>query len=392
MRNILWYYWVYHKMKEWCNSNGYISRVFNDYKLEVKNKYLEQLKLTIKDIIQSDWERTIWLIDKDSELLSITLYPRIYRVENLARQLINEIMTKQYGINWWDKYVPKKIKDKHRARLGGYKSEVPGFNNVDERLMSIEQEQAYVALQDIMTSETGIDIFSEEEIIDRYNEHLYEFHSELEDYLRFRNDLEFTEYEDIALGNEEGLLFEIKYRITEDRLAIRYKIECIDACQGEESTMAIIISTDHNSITHFIGHTNGEVSFNTEQGCYMPERGAEISLEDFEQLKDKLVEFIHDNFENMRETVDAETYEIIKDGGSSPVSEDIICYGCGEEYICVDENYAELGQCLNCGEKHEICQCERCGWYFECSSNSGKVGYYDEMDICEACREYYKQQ
>lgn len=74
-----------------------IKVISDDFTLKIEDNYLEQLKLAIKNIVKADWEKIIWLFDKDSEMLSIALYPSIYRVENLARQLINEIMTKEYG-------------------------------------------------------------------------------------------------------------------------------------------------------------------------------------------------------------------------------------------------------------------------------------------------------
>ena len=47
-------------------------------------------------------------------------------------------MVKVYGIQWWDLFVPYSIREKHKSRLAGYKSAVPGFCNVDEKLMSID--------------------------------------------------------------------------------------------------------------------------------------------------------------------------------------------------------------------------------------------------------------
>lgn len=92
-------------------------------------------------------KKIIWLIDRDSECLSVELYPRIYKTENLMRELINEVMTKQYGISWWDSFVSANIKEKHSKRLAEYKSKVPAFNNVDERLMSIDIDD----LSDLIT-------------------------------------------------------------------------------------------------------------------------------------------------------------------------------------------------------------------------------------------------
>lgn len=114
---------------------------------KVDEGFLEKLKLKIKKCISRDWERIIWLVDKDSECLSICLYPQIYKVENLMRELINEVMTKQYGISWWDSYAPANIKKKHSDRLREYKSKVPSFNDVDERLMSIDIDDLGALIQ-----------------------------------------------------------------------------------------------------------------------------------------------------------------------------------------------------------------------------------------------------
>ncbi len=115
-----------------------ISIYSDTYVPKVDEGYLEKLKIRIKKSISKEWERIIWLVDKDSECLSICLYPQIYKVENLMREVINEVMIKQYGIAWWDSYVPANIKKKHSDRLKEYKSKVPSFNDVDERLMSID--------------------------------------------------------------------------------------------------------------------------------------------------------------------------------------------------------------------------------------------------------------
>lgn len=104
---------------------------------EANDGYLEKLKLCVKKCIRRDWDKVIWLVDKDSECLSVSLYPMIYRVENLMREVINEVMTKQYGTSWWDSYAPANIKSTHSKRLKEYKLRVPSFSDVDEKLMSI---------------------------------------------------------------------------------------------------------------------------------------------------------------------------------------------------------------------------------------------------------------
>ena len=72
--------------------------------------------------LKREWKKIVWLVDKDSACLSSSLYPDIYNVENLARQLINDLLTKEYGIYWWEKFVSSIINDKYLSRYSGYKT------------------------------------------------------------------------------------------------------------------------------------------------------------------------------------------------------------------------------------------------------------------------------
>jgi len=488
----------------------------NDYKVGISDNYLEQLKLSIKNDIKSDWEKIVWLMDKDSEMLSIELYPSIYRVENLARQLINQVMTKEYGIEWWDIYVPIHIRNKHRSRQGGYKSVVPGFANVDERLMSIdigdlisifmlqekkwtpvfnneisrflnehsemklqklkeilseqmdttkdlwteefskylscnftdnlkefelnrnhvvhnklidrsayttilssiriveeelksglkkvseniisseqreiiaeqmemERQEQEAALHEIMESEAGVEIRTSEEILDLFDEHLYEFHSELQTNLRFRNDIEISDYQNIISSADTGTLFEIKYKINDETAIVSYSIESIIESQGAESDINILVQLGKELYSKQIRYINGEASFNSYQGNYMPETQDEFNVSDVAELTEGLMDFIETHFENMREYIDSEIFSLIKDGGQSPLA-DIPCCECGEEYICVDETYGTFGQCLNCGEMNEIAICSRCECFFEGNANE------EELIFCDNCLEYFESQ
>lgn len=488
----------------------------DDYEIRVDNNYLEQLKLTIKTVMKSDWKEIVWLMDKDSEMLSIDLYPSIYRAENLARQLINEIMTKEYGVEWWNVYVPIQIQNKHRSRIGGYKSIVPGFTNVNEKLMSIDigdlvtiftlkekkwlpafdvkinrflsnhsemklenlrtildgqteitrdlweeqfskylsadfitslkvfelnrnhvvhnklidrtahttisssiqkvEEELKIGLQkiaeavisveqrnvieeqlemerqeqedtlhDIMESETCVEIRNKEEIIDLYDEYLEEFHMEFQANLRFRNDIEIGDYQNISSSEEYGVLFELTYKIDNDIAEVSYELDSIDDSQGSESVINIIIKKGKDSYSKYIRYINGKVSFNSYQGNYMPETQDEFYISDLEELMDGIIEFLDTHFENMRENIDSEMYSIMKDGGESPLA-DIPCCECGEDYICINENYGTFGQCLNCGEINEICLCDRCGNYFEGEEAE------TETNFCDNCSEHFEKE
>jgi len=252
-----------------------------------------------------------------------------------------------------------------------------------EQQRAIEQEEMEVALKDIMESEAGVKIRNSQEIIEVYEEQLFIFHSELQEYLRFRNDLEIGEYKSIE--NDTGILFEIRYKVNDESAIVSYSIECMDDSQGSESVVAVNIMVGENVFSKDIAYTNGEISFNSHQSCYMPETQDSISMEDLSALKEGAVDFLNEQFENLREKVDSEMFSIIKDGGSSPLAE-FSCWECGEEYICIDENYGALGQCLNCGEMNDICFCDRCESYFEGTADE------DGPNFCENCLEDFNKE
>lgn len=108
--------------------------------------FLEIFKIALKNniiYINNDkkskaWEKCIWLIDKQSQVFATNIYPMIYETENLYRELINQVMVKVVGADWWDTIVPKNLKDDQRSKVGTYKSIVQSLNDVDETLMSID--------------------------------------------------------------------------------------------------------------------------------------------------------------------------------------------------------------------------------------------------------------
>ncbi len=485
----------------------------DSYDISVENEYLEQLKLAIKNSIVSDWKDIVWLFDKDSELLSISLYPAIYKTENFLRQLINELMTKEYGIDWWDLFIPSAIKEKHASRRAGYKSICQGFRNIDEHLMSIDvgdlfkiitlkqqkwnpsyeeklnniingnirvtnaesiieilktqlvvendlwdsqfsiyltddfithfkdfelnrnhiahnkliDRSAYKVIsksiqnvetdvlnalkklsktllskeehaaferqreKDIqlykeieherMESEANISIRANNEIMDLYDESLSDFMTSLQENLRFRQDLEFS---DIELLSEdlEGVLFTVSSKVTQETLKFTYSLDLNDS-PGTETNLTI--ASTHNSEEFYqkIKYVNGEAYYNYDQGYYMPETEDYLSNNDMDLLLDNVIEYINNELTNFKELVDSDKYSILKDGGTSPIAEGVPCSECGEDWICVDDTYAEFGTCLNCGYTNDIKVCSRCECYF--NPDLDGASNEDDVNFCQNC-------
>ncbi len=111
-----------------------------------KKTIVEILKVKLKDIImyenegekEKEWKNCVWILDYQSQKFATELYNKIYETENIFRNLISELMLKAIGVNWWEDVVNKIIKDEHKGRSGSYKSIIPAFNDVDERLLSVD--------------------------------------------------------------------------------------------------------------------------------------------------------------------------------------------------------------------------------------------------------------
>lgn len=465
--------------------------------------YIEDLKFAIKEKVKDDWQTIEWLFDKDSQCLSEALYPCVFKTENLLRQLITELMTRKYGLSWWTCFVSHDIKAKHSQRYAGYKQSVPGFANIDERLMSIDigdllsiitykhsqwnpafddhinamlnglemwkpdavreklqsqmvvqndfwqdvfsqflpeqfpdlikifdknrnhvahnklldrqafnsirkntedvmrtAEKALIEIEkqlksseiraleereqeeekagweatyeEIMESEAGVEIRCKGEIEEIFDDAFAQIGTAVEEALRFRSDIEVV---------AKHSIIEFTSRITENTI----KIACeqhIDSSPGAESILSLAaIAEQFKTEIVFI---NGEADFDEEQACYIPI--TEDELNGVDSATNEIVEFINIVFPNLRAKVDAEKYRIMKDGGNPAVLDDYPCDECGECYIAADDRYAENGVCLNCGTKHDVHVCCRCGNHF--------VGYVvdGEPELCENCKEKLEQE
>lgn len=482
----------------------------DNYEVDINNSYLEDLKLDIKKIIVKDWDKLVWLFDADAYILSSDLYSCFYVTENKIRRFINEFMVKTFGINWWDILSDQAIKNKYESRYVGYKTVVPGFNNVDDHLFSIDVGDLYKMLtmkimswspvydtdieallvgrtegkeslivekikkqlivkddfwenyfklyfdsefsesfrqfelnrnhiahnkildraaynvirrsiekidkyfdnalielyrneksfepiqgallkyKDLLIetkqNDSGVEIRDNSKIIALFKDVLLETSIDITDALRFREDISINTM-DIDYNNLEGALFSARSKVTNQQLDFFYSMKINDE-EGSESTLTITGTpnfSSHNEFSVDITYINGAVEYNDEQGYYMPIANDGILKADLDNYLDKVVDFINVELESLKEYVDSISYERVKDGGTLPIADGVYCDECEAEYICIDEDVAEVGICLNCGAHYKISVCERCGQYF--------IDYEDtEIKICDQCKAYYDRE
>lgn len=253
----------------------------------------------------------------------------------------------------------------------------------------IEEYEAY--LKEIKENDTNVSIRTSYEIMQEFETVFNDTYSDIVEAFRFREDIEVSEL-NFDVHETDGILFDVVSKVTGDKLEIRYSA-AIDESEGASSTVWITSNQDPfkddvDFIKRFIveiEYRNGEVEYDDDQCYYMPITEDGISKYDVEKYVEETINFISDNLENLKEYADGLRYSNVKEGGDSPIAEDLYCDECGEEYICVDESIAQIGVCLNCGAQHYISECERCGTFF--------IDYNDEeVKLCEACEQYYEEE
>ncbi|WP_373486131.1 hypothetical protein [Acetobacterium malicum] len=267
-------------------------------------------------------------------------------------------------------------------------------DNLPQEIISIieeaeaEEEEAYNdILDELIESQTGLHRRKREEILDLFEDNILNLYNFLEENFSFRADIEFSNFSGIVDHEDEQELFRVVYKITNDELIV-YCEQDINDNWGEYSYINLKWRHGKHIVEYEINYTNPDYEQDSEEELYMPYFDEEFEQKKFECATNEILEYIEINFENMREIVDAAMYRIIKDGGNNPLAE-IPCSECGEEYICVDETIAEKGLCLNCGNMHDLCECERCGKYYEgCDSDYED----DEPRICDYCLDHYKNE
>lgn len=482
-----------------------ISIASDTYSIDVEDDYLERLKLFIKQTIIRDWTDIIWLLDTDSQCLSESLYPYLYSVENKLRRLINTVMVKAYGIQWWDLFVPYSIREKHKSRLVGYKSAVPGFCNVDEKLMSIDVGDLFTivtlerkkwspnfddeissqlsgmlqekpdkiiellkkqlvnevslwdkwfskylpesfksdfknfeiyrnhiahnklidrssyrkimavintlqnnvesatkkAETDILSAEdklmverereeylqmleecerenkendAGVSIRSYDEIEEILSDSVADVISYLSDSLCFREDIEIQTGE----YGDEKIAFMVSSKITDDIINVKVSYSICDE-EGAESSVTLSYGEEKCVSIYY---KNGEVEYDYDQALYMPITQDELFETDIDDAKQEILEYIND-LTDIKGKAHAAIYSRVKDGEESPVNEDMECSECGENEISVDDFFAAVGTCLNCGCVNNVVTCDRCGTWF----NADVEGLLEEEGaiICQNC-------
>lgn len=271
-----------------------------------------------------------------------------------------------------------------------------GLEKMSLELKSKEvlKEEEFELLQEVLMSErtlelkeieSGVIIRNSNQILALFNDELSRLYESIEEFFRFSEYLNFSEYTELKNCNSNSVVFEIQNKIDGYVISFEANTE-INDYEGTQSFLYLEYKKDGSPSLEEIGrvsYTNGEVEFNEFQSNYMPIQMDGISEHEMSRLGEKIVDIINSEFTDYKEIVESSKNCIIKDGGSDPIL-DLPCEECGEVWICIDKNVTDLGKCLNCGEINKVTECERCGRY-----DLGSI-CDDEPFLCDDCWNYYK--
>nr|WP_283793465.1 hypothetical protein [Bacillus sp. LS15-K4] len=211
-----------------------------------------------------------------------------------------------------------------------------------------------------MSEESGGEFLQEEEIISFLTDKIIATFQEIEEKIYYRSDIETTFIKPNI--RETDKVFEITHYYFNKKIYVTVESK-IDGSQSGVSDVQLTLYCDNDIKGTFdINFTNGSVSFDEDQGAYIPlsEKDFDISeLGDLERDINTLIE---------NDMPEIEDYNIAG----------VPCEKCKKYTINISEdNGIDIGSCLNCGHINHAGECQGCGRMLD---------YFDD-ELCYFCEE-----
>ena len=282
--------------------------------------------------------------------------------------LCNDVMSELVAAH--EKFCLEFISEEERERIEEYKAYLD-FQREEE----IKNSRAFAE------EESGVKVYTYNQIVELFNDSLLSLYDELIQIYSDRLDIEFGEYEKIEHVEANQCCFTLKHLIKDLNIYINAELDINDS-QGDTSVLIVAINMGAKSKKWNIDFTNGKYSFDHEQASYMPEVKDWLDDASIEETKQGICDFIEENFPNLREEADIHNHLNAMGKTAAITERDVYCWDCGEEYICIDNEYAPIGTCLNCGAKNHIIYCTYC----QCPIEAEEITDENQMQqYCSYC-------
>ncbi|MCF2650586.1 hypothetical protein [Niallia circulans] len=291
-------------------------------------------------------------------------YESYKKISSLCNDVMSEL------VNAHEKFCLEFISEEERERIEEYKD-----------YLDFQMEEEIKYSREIAEEESGVKVYTYNQIMELFNDSLISLYYELIQIYSDRLDIEFGNYEKLRDVGTNQCCFTLKHLIKDLNIYINAKLDINDS-QGDTSILMVSISIVDKSNRWDINFTNGKYSYNQEQDSFMPEINDRLDDNSIEEAKQGICDFIEENFPNLREDADIHNHLNAMGKTAAITESDVYCWDCGEEYICIDNEYAPVGTCLNCGAKNHIIYCTYCQCPIEAEEITDKN---ETLNYCSFC-------
>ncbi len=333
---------------------------------------------------------------KNEKQLLTLLEDQLTTTLSLWNEVFSEYLSEKFRIDWknfcknrnhiaHNKFVDFNLFKEFRKTIGAVNKVLnDALNDFDQSLISDEDYlEAFDEPETIETVEErlGYDFYREPAIRNMFMEYIDQYTDVISDALSVRQDLIVETM--VANIDVTHTVLTVTSKVDSGIMTMQIRDLDIDDSSGCTSSITLEILENGTSVDErVLSITNPDVHFDSEKGYDVLEVDTEVNLTDAEEIADWFIEAVEEIFIPPAEkVVDMLRFSRIDQGGEVPFGE-FACPECGEDTVIINESAGQIGQCITCGEEHDITECLRCG--------ENLIG--TEPTFCENCQDFIDRQ
>ncbi|MDF9524501.1 hypothetical protein P5815_28845 [Bacillus cereus] len=220
------------------------------------------------------------------------------------------------------------------------------------------QREAELYERQKMYEESGGEYLQEEEIVSLLTKKIIDTFHEIEEKVYYRSDIEIISVKPNIYETDK--VFEIAHRYLDKKIYVTVESQIDGSQSGVSDLQLTLYSDDDIEETYEISFTNGSVSFDEDQGVYVPIGEKDLDIAELSNLE-RDIDTLIENYMPEIESTHLAGFR---------------CEECKKFAINIaDDNGFDIGACLNCGHINGVGECTRCGIAVDSS----------EDELCFSC-------
>ena len=280
----------------------------------------------------------------------------------------------------------KKMDESIESTCEKYEQEVASDELIETWIIENEEEKGEREFmrnyyRDRLSSETGMDILNESDIIRWFDETIHKLYNDVFQRYHFDMDFNISGFKSI---NEDSICFSVSSLAVEDGSAI-ITIETETTIDDElcGDSECIIKAKNSDGVVLF----GSVIRFHNGSGCEGEDGLMEVSstteydANELDGFSESLFRYIDEELNPYPAMLKVLVYE--SKGAESFVA-DFPCGQCGKQGVSINDSFLKIGRCCYCGWENEIGECQRCGELLDVDSL--------ENGFCPHCSSYIEKQ